>query len=106
MADLIISCGGTGGHFYPGLSLARECLKQEISVRLYVAGKHVVKQRAEASKFEILSDEGRAIRLPQNKLGLPIFALVFGWTILQSIFHLLRRRPKAILFMGSFPRLL
>ena len=99
---MIISCGGTGGHFYPGLSIARECKKQEIPVRLYVAGKHSVGQKECAAGFDIEADIGRAIRLPAQKWKLPFFAIVFIWTTITSFFYLLKHRPKAVLVMGSF----
>ena len=100
--SMIISCGGTGGHFYPGLSIARECLKQDIKVRLYVAGHHSQSQKEHASGFNIDSDIGKAIRLPAQKWKLPFFLLVFGWTTFTSILYLLKHRPKAVLVMGSF----
>ena len=99
---MIISCGGTGGHFYPGLSIARECLNQDIKVRLYVAGHHSQSQKEHAAKFGIVCDIGTAIRLPAKKWKLPFFLIVFGWTTLSSIFYLLKHRPKAVLVMGSF----
>ena len=100
--SMIISCGGTGGHFYPGLSIARECLKQDIKVRLYVAGHHSQSQKEHAASHDIAADIGKAIRLPAQKWKLPFFLIVFGWTTLTSIFYLLKHRPKAVLVMGSF----
>jgi UDP-N-acetylglucosamine--N-acetylmuramyl-(pentapeptide) pyrophosphoryl-undecaprenol N-acetylglucosamine transferase len=99
---MIISCGGTGGHFYPGLSIARECKEKQTPVRLYVAGMHSKSQQEYASKYDIEADIGNAIRLPSQKWKLPFFALIFMWTTITSFFYLLKHRPKAVLVMGSF----
>ncbi|NQZ56911.1 MAG: UDP-N-acetylglucosamine--N-acetylmuramyl-(pentapeptide) pyrophosphoryl-undecaprenol N-acetylglucosamine transferase [Lentisphaeraceae bacterium] len=100
--SIIISCGGTGGHFYPGLSIAREFAEQGANVRLFVAGKHVVSQQKQAESFNISADCGRALRLPKAKWAYPFFMVMFAWTVLQSVFYLLQKRPKAVLVMGSF----
>lgn len=100
--SMIISCGGTGGHFYPGLSIARECQASEKTVRLYVAGKHSVSQQQYAAKYNIEADIGKAIGFPSQKWKLPLFFLVFLWTTFTSLLYLLKHRPKAVLVMGSF----
>ena len=43
MEKLIISCGGTGGHFNPGLSIAREFQAQGGTVLLLLGGKNAAK---------------------------------------------------------------
>ena len=100
--SIIISCGGTGGHFYPGLSIGREFLKNEAQVRLFVAGKHGPGQKEQAAGFGIPADTAKAIQYPKNKLMLPIFAIVFCWTTLKAVFYLIKHKPKAVLVMGSF----
>lgn len=100
--SIIISCGGTGGHFYPGLSIGREFLKNDAAVRLFVAGKHGPGQKEQAAKFDIPADTAKAIQYPTNKLMLPIFAIVFSWTTLKAVFYLMKHKPKAVLVMGSF----
>ncbi len=100
--SLIISCGGTGGHFYPGLSIARQCLKQDLTVRLYIAGHHSQNQQKQAQNFNIQSDIGTAVRLPNKLWKWPYFLIIFSWTTFTSMIYLLRQKPKAVLVMGSF----
>ena len=42
---LLITCGGTGGHFYPGLAIAKAMQKRGGSVKLLLAGKHAASQQ-------------------------------------------------------------
>ena len=100
--SIIISCGGTGGHFYPGLSIAREFAEQGADVRLFVAGKHTASQKKQAESFDIPADVGRALRLPKQKWAYPFFAIIFFWTVVQSFIYLREQKPKAVLIMGSF----
>ena len=50
---LVIASGGTGGHFYPTLAVAREFLKErpEGKVTLLVSGKHAEEQTKIAADF-------------------------------------------------------
>ena len=44
-----ISCGGTGGHFFPGLSIGCELKKRNVQVRLLLSG---VNSRTQAQQAE------------------------------------------------------
>ncbi|MBE6362270.1 MAG: UDP-N-acetylglucosamine--N-acetylmuramyl-(pentapeptide) pyrophosphoryl-undecaprenol N-acetylglucosamine transferase [Lentisphaerae bacterium] len=97
---LIISCGGTGGHFFPGLSIAREFKAQGGEVLLLLSGVNAVNQAEIASKYSI-----NAVALPQ----MPVWKrhpLRFITGVLKGFFNsrkVIREfAPQAILGMGSF----
>jgi UDP-N-acetylglucosamine--N-acetylmuramyl-(pentapeptide) pyrophosphoryl-undecaprenol N-acetylglucosamine transferase len=94
---LAISCGGTGGHFYPGLSIARELQQQGGEAILILSGNHVASQTATAEAFGL---PVLAIKSSQIKTIFFPFKLTIG--ILQAIRALNRFRPDALLAMGSF----
>ena len=55
-----ISCGGTGGHFYPGLSIARELKNRSCEVELLLSGVNSAAQSRQAAFCGI-----RAVVLPR-----------------------------------------
>lgn len=102
MGKTVISCGGTGGHFYPGLSLARKFKEKGGEVQLYLTGLHTVKQSATAEGFGIDFFCASSPRMPASKLHLPIFALKFLKAFLQAWSFLGKAKPSKVLLMGSF----
>lgn len=99
---LIVSCGGTGGHFYPGLSVAREFRKQGGEVLLLLGGKHADTQKKTAESFGIRAEKISA--MPFSLKPLPLIR--FKWAVFRGVFQCLRLfhsfRPDAVLSMGSF----
>ncbi|MBO7093005.1 MAG: glycosyltransferase, partial [Victivallales bacterium] len=69
---LVIASGGTGGHFYPTLAVAREFLKErpEGKVTLLVSGKHAEEQTKIAADFGIKAIEIPSVRLPGIGIGM------------------------------------
>ncbi len=104
---LVITCGGTGGHFYPGLSLARTVSARGGKVVLLLGGKNSMAQGAIARRNGIEAVElpympspswrspGSCWRFLKGALG--------GWR--QAKRFLRSRRPQALLGMGSFASL-
>ena len=100
--NLCISCGGTGGHFYPGLAVAQEWKKQGGQVLLLIGGKHAVKQHKTASDAGIDSIIVAAKPLSSNPVGMVRFALAAFKGIRTCLSAFRGFRPDALLVMGSY----
>ncbi|MBR7121269.1 MAG: UDP-N-acetylglucosamine--N-acetylmuramyl-(pentapeptide) pyrophosphoryl-undecaprenol N-acetylglucosamine transferase [Lentisphaeria bacterium] len=103
LKKLVVSCGGTGGHFYPGLSLAREFQEKYGEVLLLLSGAHAVEQSRIAEKSGI-----RAVALPSMPhYRKNPFRFISGF--LGGYFAARRQLkeflPQAMLGMGSFATL-
>lgn len=97
---LAITCGGTGGHFFPGLSIAREVKSQGKEVLILLSGEHSASQKEIAEKFGIT-----AVALPNmpNPRKAPfrfICGLIGGF--FAALSQLRKFKPQALLGMGSF----
>ena len=98
---LCISTGGTGGHFFPALSIAREFRKSG-RVTLLIAGHHTAEQVAIAEKAGFNAVAGDALRLP-NSLGTALlFPFRFTRAFLDARRNLTALKPDIVLGMGSF----
>jgi UDP-N-acetylglucosamine--N-acetylmuramyl-(pentapeptide) pyrophosphoryl-undecaprenol N-acetylglucosamine transferase len=97
---LLITCGGTGGHFYPGLAIAKAIQKRGGKVKLLLSGKHAPTQKAAAEKQGV-----EAIVLPALR---PLRQAPFSFTAgVFKGFCICRREiksfaPQALIGMGSF----
>ena len=97
---LLITCGGTGGHFYPGLAIAKAMQKRGGKVKLLLTGKHAAGQKATAGEQGI------------EAIVLPDFPHPFQspFRFLKNAlkgFDLCRREiknfaPQALISMGAF----
>jgi UDP-N-acetylglucosamine--N-acetylmuramyl-(pentapeptide) pyrophosphoryl-undecaprenol N-acetylglucosamine transferase len=98
--------GGTGGHLYPALAVARELAADSTHELLYVG----IRGRAED---QVLGGERRDPRLPLKHAAsmgfpgmrsprLPLFLMKLGWGCVQAGFHLLRFRPHLVFATGGY----
>lgn len=102
---LAISCGGTGGHFNPGLSIARELKAKGGTPVLILGGVHVEKQAKTAAEFGI--DVIRIDAAPLSAKPWKALRFLFKtWKgVKQSIAGFEQFHPQALLCMGSFASL-
>jgi len=98
---ILVMAGGTGGHVYPALAVARAL--QANSREIVWLGTHrglesrVVPEAG--IDMEWISVKGLRRK---GVLALIIAPLQLGWALLQSLSVIIRRRPAAVLGMGGF----
>jgi UDP-N-acetylglucosamine--N-acetylmuramyl-(pentapeptide) pyrophosphoryl-undecaprenol N-acetylglucosamine transferase len=99
---VIIAAGGTGGHLYPGIAIAREILREPGSETIFVGTDQGIEAR-------VLPKEGLPLRLiPTGKLkGMSIGSRVRTLvTLPRSLYlavELLRReRPSVVIGVGGY----
>ena len=98
-ARVAIACGGTGGHLFPGIAVARELLARGHSVTLFVSQKEV-------DQRSLLGIDGMDVQT------LPAVGLVRGgrWAFLRGMIaarsvarsYFRKENPDAVLSMGGF----
>ncbi|MDD3117754.1 MAG: UDP-N-acetylglucosamine--N-acetylmuramyl-(pentapeptide) pyrophosphoryl-undecaprenol N-acetylglucosamine transferase [Victivallales bacterium] len=99
---LAIACGGTGGHFFPGLSTARYFQQHGGEVLLFLGGKNTASQAAIATAYRIKTVIVKSSPRPHNIPSTFKFLRDCGSGVLTARRELRRFRPDAMLGMGSF----
>ncbi len=98
-ARIAIACGGTGGHLFPGLAVARELSHRGCEVLLLISPKEVDQQAVRsAAGVEIVTLPAAAFQSG----GRIAFArgLLRSWRVCSRLFK--TRRLDAVLAMGGF----
>ena len=100
----VFTGGGTGGHVYPGLAIADEVRARDPEARIVYIG---ARGRMEASLvpkrgYPIHLVYARGLPSGRQPLALLRFAVCTGFGVLQSLFHLLRHRPRMIVATGGY----
>ncbi len=98
---ILVMAGGTGGHVFPALAVAREL--QANSREVIWLGTHrgfesrIVPQTG--IDMEWISVQGLRRK---GVLAMIVAPFQVGWALLQSLAVIIRRRPAAVLGMGGF----
>ena len=98
---ILIMAGGTGGHVYPALAVAR-ALQASSREIVWLGTRRGLEARVvpEAGiDMEWISVKGLRRK---GALALIIAPLQLGWALLQALAVMIRRRPAAVLGMGGF----
>ncbi|OPZ78824.1 MAG: UDP-N-acetylglucosamine--N-acetylmuramyl-(pentapeptide) pyrophosphoryl-undecaprenol N-acetylglucosamine transferase [Alphaproteobacteria bacterium ADurb.Bin438] len=93
---IIISAGGTGGHIAPGEALAEKLKEKGEQVFLFTDSRGLKNYK---SKFSDNAVKISALPFSKSKIK-ALFALGIG--VLQSIYHIIKLKPKAIIGMGGY----
>ena len=98
---IAISCGGTGGHIFPGLATGRELLDRGHEVTLWLAGKDI--------ESDAVKDwPGKIITIPSEgfQFGVSLRSVLTAFRLFRAYriaIPLMRRnRPDVVLAMGSY----
>ena len=104
---LVITCGGTGGHFYPGLSIARAQQARNGKVLLLLSGKNSTEQSRIAGKYDIPVKVLPYMPSPSLKHPGSCWRFIRGLIsgTIQAKKILRTEKPQAVLGMGSFASL-
>ncbi|MCP4179554.1 MAG: undecaprenyldiphospho-muramoylpentapeptide beta-N-acetylglucosaminyltransferase [bacterium] len=102
---LIITCGGTGGHFFPGFTIARTFNDKKKEVLLITEGHKTHYKELYSTKYNIDINEVSSAKLSKSPLKNFIFILKFIKGFIQSLYIYIKFRPNAVLAMGSYTSL-
>lgn len=100
---LLITCGGTGGHFYPGLAIAKAMKKRGGHVKLLLAGVNAQAQSAIAREQGIDSLILPAMAAPRKAPFRFLLGLIQGYGLCRK--EIAAFSPQALLGMGAFTSL-
>ncbi|MBP5300441.1 MAG: UDP-N-acetylglucosamine--N-acetylmuramyl-(pentapeptide) pyrophosphoryl-undecaprenol N-acetylglucosamine transferase [Victivallales bacterium] len=102
LGHLIVACGGTGGHFYPALSVARAYCERGGKATLLVSGKHAAEQRVTAGRFGLPTRQIRTVRAPQGLREALAFPFRMCSCVRETRRVLSELEGDILLGMGSF----
>ena len=98
---ILVMAGGTGGHVYPALAVARALQAEARDVVWLGTHRGLESRIVPAAGIEIEWISIKGLRR-KGALALLVAPIQIGWALMQSLAVILRRRPAAVLGMGGF----
>jgi len=98
---ILVMAGGTGGHVYPALAVARSLMAHSQEVVWLGTRRGLESKVIPDAGIDIEWISVKGLRR-KGKLALIIAPFQLAWALLQSLAVILRRRPAAVLGMGGF----
>ena len=94
---LIVACGGTGGHSFPGLAVASELASRGNDVTVWMSGRDVETSVLKGWSGPVFATGARPLSLKNALRNIRAFMRCLG--------EMKRARPAALLAMGSYSSL-
>lgn len=100
MGIFSVSCGGTGGHVFPGLATARALQARGHEVTLWMAGQAIETATRHAWSGPVVSIPSAGLSASPLRLPLTLVRLIRAYR--ASLRALRQNPPQALLAMGSY----
>ena len=98
---IIIMAGGTGGHIYPALAVAKYLLQKEVPLLWLGTTKGLEANIVPANGIRLLTISISGIR-GKGIIKLVIAPFIILYALIQTIIIFIRNKPAAVLGMGGF----
>ena len=98
---ILVMAGGTGGHVYPALAVARALQRHSRDVVWLGTHRGLEARVVPAAGINMEWVSVRGLRR-KGLLALVIAPVQLAWALIQSLAVIIRRRPAAVLGMGGF----
>lgn len=99
---IIIAAGGSGGHIFPAVALAKALRERHDIGILFIGGKRELDKRIfekESFCYELLSNNKLVYR---NKCGFPVFFLKLLFDLIRAFFIIKRYGPSVVVGFGGY----
>ena len=103
MAKFSISCGGTGGHVFPGMATGLALQKRGHEVALWLSGKAIEAATRHAWSGQVIHIDAAKISFHPLRLTQTFLTVIRSYR--SSIKALREQQPEALLAMGSYSSL-